>query len=180
MRRIWVAAFVMVVTITVNAEYLYWQVSKDDSSLVDAIAEYNTKWNLTGTENAVAKDHLTGFRFMVKDSDGNETSLWTSDRFDQDIGIDLQSYIGEGYSYYIEVLSEASGIQIPYKEIARSKTPLTYSEAVTQGYVYRGAELSVSSMQIWTGGTYTAAPEPTSGLLVLIGVGLLGLKRKRA
>lgn len=31
----------------------------------------------------------------------------------------------------------------------------------------------------WDGGTYTAVPEPTSGLMLLIGAAMLGLRRKK-
>ncbi len=31
----------------------------------------------------------------------------------------------------------------------------------------------------WNGGTYTAVPEPTSGLMLLIGAAMLGLRRKK-
>ena len=39
-----------------------------------------------------------------------------------------------------------------------------------------------ASAKAWTGGTFTptAVPEPTSGLLLLIGAAMMGLRRKRA
>ena len=39
---------------------------------------------------------------------------------------------------------------------------------------------STASVQFGGGGTWTAAPEPTSGLMLLLGVAGLALKRKRA
>ena len=39
-----------------------------------------------------------------------------------------------------------------------------------------------ASANAWTGGTFTptAVPEPTSGVLLLIGAAMMGLRRKRA
>ena len=39
-----------------------------------------------------------------------------------------------------------------------------------------------ASANAWTGGIFTptAVPEPTSGLLLLIGAAMMGLRRKRA
>ena len=39
-----------------------------------------------------------------------------------------------------------------------------------------------ASAKAWTGGTFTptAVPEPTSGVLLLIGAAMMGLRRKRA
>ena len=41
---------------------------------------------------------------------------------------------------------------------------------------------SFEGKNAWTGGTFTptAVPEPTSGLLLLIGAAMMGLRRKRA
>ncbi len=55
------------------------------------------------------------------------------------------------------------------------------------GNTYRSETVSVAALGVGTGslsfegnGTWTAAPEPTSGLLLLLGVAGLALKRKRA
>ena len=37
----------------------------------------------------------------------------------------------------------------------------------------------MQSVTPWNGGTFTAAPEPTGGVLVLLGLGVLGLRRRR-
>lgn len=179
MKRILIAGLVMLAAGVAQAEYLYWQVSKSDDSLVAAVSEYNDKWKVAPT---IGVTDLSSIRFVAEDASTHEaTTLLTTSRFDQDIAIDITQYTGNNYFYYVEVLSDASGI--PYEKVARTsqtQTPMTYQEAVSKGYVYEGSDLSVPSLNVWTGGSFSAAPEPTSGLLLLIGVGLLGLKRKRA
>ena len=179
MKRILIAGLVMLAAGVAQAEYLYWQVSKSDESLVAAVSEYNDKWKV---EPTIGVADLSSIRFVAEDASTHEaTTLLTTSRFDQDIAIDITQYTGNNYFYYVEVLSAASGI--PYEKVARTsqtQTQMTYQEAVSKGYVYEGSDLSVPSLKVWTGGSFSAAPEPTSGLLLMIGVGLLGLKRKCA
>lgn len=177
MKRILIAGLVMLAAGVAQAEYLYWQVSKSDDSLATAVAEYNDKW-----KTQIDVTDLSSIRFVAEDASTHAaTTLLTTSRFDQDIAIDITQYTGNNYFYYVEVLSDVSGI--PYEKVARTsqtQTSMTYQEAVSKGYVYEGSDLSVPSLNVWTGGSFSAAPEPTSGLLLMIGVGLLGLKRKRA
>ena len=176
MKRILIAGLVMLAAGVAQAEYLYWQVSKSDESLANAVKEYNSKWQVP-SESQIGVDNLSSFRLVAENTESHEaTTLLTTSRFDQDIAIDITQYTGNNYFYYVEVLSDASGI--PYEKVARTsqtQTPMTYQEAVSQGYVYQGSDLSVPSLNVWTGGSFSAAPEPTSGLLLMIGVGLLGL-----
>lgn len=51
-------------------------------------------------------------------------------------------------------------------------------ESVTKAM--KAQATSTASVQFGAGGTWTAVPEPTSGLLLLLGVAGLALKRKRA
>jgi len=42
-----------------------------------------------------------------------------------------------------------------------------------------GSEIAKASVIAFTGGSFLATPEPTSGLLMLMGFAMLGLKRKK-
>lgn len=53
----------------------------------------------------------------------------------------------------------------------------TYSELLNAGHIFNN-EMDMQTIVPWSGGQYTV-PEPTSGILILIGGGLLALRRKR-
>ena len=74
----------------------------------------------------------------------------------------------------IFVSAEASGNYQPTATQALSFSPTTASKAAA-------VEWTTGTTSVATaGGWYTAAPEPTSGLLLLLGMAGLALKRKRA
>lgn len=178
MKNFLIAGLVMLAATAAQASYLYWQVNASD--LDGAIAEYNTKYNPT-TE--LTQENITGAR-LVQVVNGVEQMVDAIKVGDfgkmQDYELPFDVAAAEkNYSYYIEIISNASGL--PYSKVATSTTK-TYADLVTSDpkVIYTGSELEVPKLTAWTGGSYTAAPEPTSGLLVLIGVGLLGLKRKLA
>lgn len=63
--------------------------------------------------------------------------------------------------------------------IADSGTPLRYSDLVSSGYIHESFDLNPPAGQIWTPTQFNEVPEPSSGLLVLIGGALLALRRRR-
>ena len=46
-------------------------------------------------------------------------------------------------------------------------------------YIHQTFDINPSSMAVWTPTSFTAVPEPSSGLLVTIGFAILALRRKR-
>ena len=54
----------------------------------------------------------------------------------------------------------------------------TYSSLAD--YIHETFDINPSSMAVWTPTQFTAVPEPSSGLLVLIGASLLALRRRRS
>ena len=59
--------------------------------------------------------------------------------------------------------------------VAASATQ-TYSELAT--YIHETWGMSVDSLHVWTPAQFTAAPEPTSGMLGLLGLAFLALRRR--
>lgn len=86
------------------------------------------------------------------------------------------------YSYFIE-LGNYNGTT--YTALAQSGA-ITYSE-LSQSHVITTDQLddilghiSTVTMQAWVGGNYQAVPEPTGGLMVLVGLSVLALRRRKA
>ena len=53
----------------------------------------------------------------------------------------------------------------------------TYSSLAT--YIHETFDINPGALNVWTPAVFTAVPEPSSGLLALLGLALLALRRKR-
>ena len=89
--------------------------------------------------------------------------------------------IGSDYSskyFYIE-LFDAAGQLVGYSEaISGSDLLVTGSELAKYKETSRFAA-DWANTSAWDGGKFTAVPEPTGGLMILLGAGLIGLRRKK-
>ena len=172
-----------------HAGYLYWQVN---ANYAEGIDTSGATWTLNGNT-------ITGFRLSAIDADGyvtaltsyvvagddpvaksNPISLATAQT--ADLYADVSSVYSSGYSYFIEVIGYDSSVYGSNTGvIGQSTKSVTYEQLSTAGNVNYVADLGSISDQIspFVGQAY-AAPEPTSGILLLVGFALMGLKRKRA
>lgn len=187
MRKFLFAVSALMAATAAQAAYMYWQVDESAGGTWNTVLQdYNTKWKVP-TEKQITFEQVEGAQLVQWNTTTGEKSVLaqvdTAHMYaTQQANIDIVSLEDHNtYSYYIEIVSSAAQ---PYPVVARSQNmntePMTYQEMVTANAIYYNSELSVPSIKIWAGSGFSAAPEPTSGLLVLIGVGLLGLKRKRA
>lgn len=159
-----IVMFAAVVFATVaSADVLYWMVTEDkygnSEEDVNVYAVYTGEppagphkvGTATSTEVAAALDY-------IDPADAQP--------FQADVG----TYVGNGWSYYIELATSGT-------ELSR----VTWQQAVNAGYLSSGAMSVPTGINGATafGGAAANVPEPTSGLLFLIGGMLLGLKRRR-
>ena len=86
---------------------------------------------------------------------------------------DLSSYHKEGYSYYIELMSDTTTVAV--------SQGLTYADSLAKVSQTLGGDAvsGGSQLALWSGGSAYAVPEPTGALLVMIGAAMLGLKRRK-
>ena len=170
---------VLAAAVTSQAEYLFWQVSdatisgdsylaehvnSDDGYAYKSIMHYGTGDMADGTwsEAGTLGDSKGGLI-------GGDGTLETS------YSVNLGEVMGaSGYSYYIEIVKyDMAGAQYG---VAKSETA-NYADLANANYI--GDILSPTELVPWTGGSFSA-PEPSSAALLLVGMALVALKRKRA
>ena len=80
------------------------------------------------------------------------------------------------YSFIVEIGNVSDG---DWTTIAQSSAE-TYASLASSRYIRSLSDLGPSSSAtVWTPGQFSAVPEPSGGLLTLMGVALLALRRKR-
>lgn len=161
--RFALAAFAaLALAVSARADLLYWMV--DNDNLSDTFKGYA----YAGIAVGGTDDHL-----VITDEDGEPLGGWKvrSSAFDGEGQFaDFGSH-GDGYSYLIELFNEGDEKPIGVSDI------LTYAQLAP--YIGKGG-VGKDALTPWTGGTFHSVPEPTGGLLVMLGAALLALRRKRA
>lgn len=84
---------------------------------------------------------------------------------------ELGDYAGTAWNYLVELGYFSDGAY----EVAAQSAVVSYNDLL--GYISTDSLVPTSSMYAF--GSFTVVPEPASGILMMIGIGLLGLKRKR-
>ena len=166
----------------VSAQVLYWQVNPTVNIGGDASASGST-WNYAAL-------------YAVKDGTSQQLDSYM---FNSD-GTTVQStYVGKdymggeypayadfggtdyaGYSFFIELVNKVDG------DSTSTITSIARSGRVSYGELGTALAASVEFDAQWSsinalgsGLTFTALPEPTSGLMLLVGAAMLGLRRNR-
>lgn len=155
--------FGVAVASVAHSEVMYWMVGDDYGAAAATSPDMSaTLYAVSGnTKNALGTQGATAIA-NAYDSYGN---------FEAQLG----SSMGSGWSYFVEVVNAGN---------TYTTDSLSYADAVAAGYIYSNMALPVSASSIPNGGfggggTSYNVPEPTSGLLFLVGGMLLGLKRRR-
>ena len=170
MKKLFIAAAIGFIACSTHAAYLYWQGNSDD--LKDAEIEANYA------------------RVVAVDEGGNETILNMADKVTgvtQDgkslsvVGPDTavinlsQLTDPSAYSFFIELVNFNS---VSFDVVGKTATNLTYADLVQRQFVDVGDVMMIPQANVWHGTPYSV-PEPTGAMLVMFGLGLLALKRKR-
>lgn len=150
-----VAVTVMLFASAASAGTLYWQV--DDAELGESEAGWGAEL------------------WMLDTSNNSKTSL-SDGLLDAPTGIqqaDITDYTDDKYLFYVELVNYSTGASSDgYK--------WGYGDLVSSGYVAMSAlDIPTVNANVGAHGNFAAAPEPSSGLLLLMGGAMLALRRRR-
>lgn len=192
------AAVVLTVRVASAEEgVLYWMVGSDatvsgggpDSQGIKAylkIYEAATEGSWSAARVRVIGGESDMFLDLY-DGDGGTTSGEYGVEFDTFEGVwgagvpdGVQASISSGtpeYSFIIELgnVTDADG----WTTVAQGTSTMTYTQLVDAGYIHPSFDIKPPESAIWTPGSFQAVPEPSGGLLTLMGVALLALRRRR-
>ena len=142
-------------------QYLYWQV--DESKVSPLVESYDAaRFYVLGQDGKVELSRAES------EGPAGASGRWTSER----IATDLGSY-GASDSFVLELASWGGSSW----ETVGSSDVFTYGQLSEFLTAWQANASSVPSQKVWT--PYVV-PEPTSGLLMLLGIAGLALRRKRA
>lgn len=169
MKKIILSVSLIVAVYVAHAEYLIWQ--------VDSGAYTEESYTHAGIS---VYDHSAGLVYvdtldMTKVPTGQMNTPLSSPATEFNY-----NYTGGNYTYFIELFSY-DGSTHDYSVVAHSETGFTYQDLVINNHLSTSMQNLDAMTATWAGVPYKAgaAPEPTSGLLTMIGLALLGLKRRR-
>lgn len=162
MKKIIVGMVLAVLAFAAKADYLYWGVTQSDSSAqnVNAARLWQRNDSTLSTDGATA----IGWLYDVPGSMSTRVTIDSS---------------SQASTYYFVELCNYANSQWTSSQISSSS--YSYSSLVENGVITSSdliAQASVAA-QVLTFSGVQATPEPTSGLLLLMGFAMLGLKRKK-
>jgi len=149
-----------------SADALYWQVDTTAASASAAVKDQTFSYATLYAKDGEGVSHA--ITSVAADAGGKTV---------QPTLTDLGAYGSSEYSFYVELLNYNSGTT---SSVYSQPYASTYNELVSAGYVSTGA-MSMPAAFTSDLGAYNGAsvPEPTSGLLLLVGGAMLMLRRRR-
>lgn len=157
--KTFVACVVFLIAASASAGTLYWQVQNEDIAFEEAY--------LMVKSNGGTPVELKG---VVAQADNHSTAPTQTD---------ISAYESPDYTFFVELVNYTTGSEDKNWVVAKGQE-WSYEDLVSGGYIATGLEAGTmplgGSLNMGVAG---AIPEPSSGLLLLIGGAMLALRRRR-
>ena len=158
MFKVAAVAFASLVAVTAKAEALYWQVDQGTTDQAFQYAILN------------ATDGTTTYQLAGASAEGTAQNQYVSVQ-----NTDISSYASSGYSFFVELANYNNG---SWETVASGKDKaISYTDLQDKGYVATTFQQGLNISGGYNMGQNV--PEPTSGLLLLMGGAMLALRRRR-
>ena len=149
-----------------DVEALYWQVT---SAMNPTPIQFQAA--------AMVADNGSGTKVYLNDSNGNAWQAANADKVTtESIASIWSDTYATGYTFYIELMNNDNGNWYTAGTIDSGSGNWSYDDI--KSHIYSSSSMSMSLATPLTSGT-AHIPEPTSGLLMLVGGALLALRRRR-
>ena len=149
-----------------DVEALYWQVTSDMNT---APVEFAAA--------AMVAEDGSGNKTYLNDSNGNAWQAANADKVTtESIASIWSDTYATGYTFYIELMNNDNGNWYTAGTIDSGSGNWSYDDI--KANIYSSSSMSMSLATPLTSGS-AHVPEPTSGLLMLVGGALLALRRRR-
>lgn len=163
----------------VSAQVLYWQVNPSVSITGTSTTEGN-KWNYASFWKVDSENNATLVTSYTLNTGSSTEVNYVDTTYLSGSTPAYVNYTSDyaGYSFYIELsnYSEATDTNVG---VARSTTfdSSSFGNALQDAVNFNANWSSINA--VGSSLAFTAIPEPTSGLMLLVGAAILGLRRKR-
>lgn len=168
-----------------GGEVLWWMISSTDKI---------TGTDVNGDTYTAAQLGVTDARLRYENTDGSSGYLplmtLSADgkvqSYEGALGVELPgsyfaslgSFTGASYSFVLELGNWSNGAWV--RTTMESSVPVSYDDLKRDEHIAEWRDKTPVYSQPWTPSSFSVVPEPTGGVLMLLGTALLALRRRRA